>query len=230
MPPPAPLEASLDAALEALHAYTACDICDVLLKLKVPHAGFLPDLHPFAPTPPTLLIGPASTALFLGPSDSSLDHPPPNISPGAHWADLIPPSTVLLQRQAAGQRNAVLGGIMAARLRARGVRGVVTHGRVRDVDELAHIGLPVFARGTSAVGQGGGSKPHALDVPIEVAGVTVRPGDIVFADPRNGVVVIPRARLAEVLELLPVVKAADERVMEAVTGGMSVADAFAKFR
>ena len=96
--------------------------------------------------------------------------------------------------------------------------------------ELKDIGLPVFALGTSTVGQGLSSKCQALNVPITISDVTVSPGDIVVADPENGVVVIPRGRLAEVLDLLPKSAAADERVMEAVKGGMAVSEAFATFR
>jgi regulator of RNase E activity RraA len=218
-------------SLETLQNYTACDISDALLKLKVPHAGFIPDLIAYVPPPNRLLIGPVSTALFVA-KDTSADAnlPSSNIPAGAHWVDLIPAGTILLQSQPRGQRNAVLGGIMAARLHHLDVLAVITHGRIRDVRELKDIGLPVFALGTSTVGQGLSSKCQALNVPITISDVTVSPGDIVVADAENGVVVIPRDRLAEVLELLPKSAAADEKVMEAVKGGMAVSEAFATFR
>ncbi len=68
--------------------------------------------------------------------------------------------------------------------------------------------------------------PWATQVPVAVDGTTVNPGDLVFSDPINGVVVIPRDKLGQVLELLPQLTAADDRVKTAVEGGMSVHDAF----
>ena len=59
--------------------------------------------------------------------------------------------------------------------------------------------------------------------------MVVNPGDIVVAD-RNGVVVIPRGRLGDVLRILPKWVEQEDKVMKAVKGGMSVSEAFAKFR
>jgi regulator of RNase E activity RraA len=124
----------------------------------------------------------------------------------------------------------MLGGILAMRLKYRGVRAVVAHGRVRDVAEIRDVELPVWSLGTSTVGSGGGVKAHAVDVAVEVGGVAVRAGDVVFADPGNGVVVIPAERVGEVLALLPKLGEADEKVKEAVRGGMGVGEAFKRFR
>jgi regulator of RNase E activity RraA len=73
--------------------------------------------------------------------------------------------------------------------------------------------------------------PWAVQVPIEVGGGTVvHPGDIVFCDEADGVVVIPRGKVGAVLDLLPKLTAADDRVKEAVQGGMPVYDAFKMHR
>ena len=58
----------------------------------------------------------------------------------------------------------------------------------------------------------------------------VSQGDIVFCDPLEGVVVIPQELLDETLSLMPKLVAADDKVKEAVTGGMTVAEAFQRFR
>lgn len=119
---------------------------------------------------------------------------------------------------------------MAARMKALGASGVVVSGRCRDLRELKENGLPVWARGTSTVGTAAEAQAWAVDVPIAVGGVTVRPGDIVFADPLEGVVVIPIEKLGKVLEMLPGIVGADEKVLEMVKEGGSVKEAFAKFR
>lgn len=76
------------------------------------------------------------------------------------------------------------------------------------------------------MGAGGGSVPWATQVAVEVNGVQVNPGDVAFSDPGNGVVIIPRDKVGQVLELLPSLVAADARVKEDVVKGMSVYEAF----
>jgi regulator of RNase E activity RraA len=86
--------------------------------------------------------------------------------------------------------------------------------------------LQIWAYGVSTVGVGGGSMPWAIQVPIDVDGVMVTPGDIAFCDPANGVVVIPRDKLEKVMDLLPKLTAADDKVKDAVLAGMTVKEAF----
>ena len=77
--------------------------------------------------------------------------------------------------QPENQTCAVLGGIMATRMKIRGAEGVVVGGRVRDLRELRSLDFPVWAEGTSTVGTGAEAKPWAINVPVTVAGVTVNP-------------------------------------------------------
>lgn len=134
--------------LQELRNYTACDISDALLKLKVPNCGFLSDLNLYTPPSASLsrqvLIAPASTVLFAPKTGTDLSgYPEPNIPSGKHYVDLTVPETIVVISQPKGQICAVLGGIMALRMKVLNAQGVVVHGRVRDVEELASTGLPV---------------------------------------------------------------------------------------
>ena len=134
--------------LKALQNYTACDISDALLKLKVPNCGLLPDLSLCTPPSASLsrqvLIAPASTVLFAPKASTDLSgYPESNIPAGKHYVDLTAPDTIVVISQPQGQICAVLGGIMALRMKVLKAKGVVVHGRVRDVEELAATGLPV---------------------------------------------------------------------------------------
>jgi regulator of RNase E activity RraA len=134
--------------IQALKNYTACDISDGLLKLKVPNCGFLPDLTLITPptTPPhsQITIAPASTVLFAPKNAPDLSsYPPKNVPAGKHYVDLTEPETIVVLSQPKGQICAVLGGIMALRMQMRNAQGVVVHGRVRDMAELRESGLPV---------------------------------------------------------------------------------------
>ncbi|TWU73075.1 hypothetical protein ED733_003799 [Metarhizium rileyi] len=217
-------------ALARLEQYTACDISDALLKLKVPGAGFIADLTLYsaragkdadAPT-----IAPVSTILFAAKGEEVLTSPPPNMPKDTHWADATEPGTVVVMQQPPGQTNAICGGIMALRMKVRDVRGIIVAGRVRDVRELQSTNLPILAHGLSTVGSAGSSIPWARQVPLEINGVTVSPGDIAFQDPVNGVVMIPREKLDQVLDMLPKLVAADDKVKDDVLKGMSVYEAF----
>jgi regulator of RNase E activity RraA len=78
--------------------------------------------------------------------------------------------------------------------------GVVTNGNCRDTDEIILQGIPVYSKY-----QGGGTRPGrieagAVNKPVTVGGVLVVPGDFIVAD-GDGVVVVPRAYINEVLEI-----------------------------
>jgi len=138
------------AQISALRQYTACDISDALLKLKVPGAGLLPDLSlvsadPGAKGQQEVAIAPGWPVLFVpkGSSTEQDDRPPANIPAGAHWADLTPAGCFAVLRQPEGQTNAVCGGIMALRMAVLGAKGCAVLGRARDVEELRGSGMPV---------------------------------------------------------------------------------------
>jgi regulator of RNase E activity RraA len=131
--------------VRALQQYTACDISDALLKLKVPGAGFLADLNLYSQPEAGLgprTIAPASTVLFV-PKGETPEQLASNIPTGKHWADLTPPGSFVILKQPDGQHNAVCGGIMAWRMMILGAKGVVVVGRARDIAELKSTGLPV---------------------------------------------------------------------------------------
>ncbi|MDQ6683795.1 MAG: ribonuclease E activity regulator RraA [Pseudomonadota bacterium] len=88
-------------------------------------------------------------------------------------------------------RRALVGGNVAAAAVNNGWAGVVVHGAVRDVAELAALDLGIFALAlnptpTEKRNQG------ERDVALQVEGVWIRPGDLLVAD-ADGVVVLPIA-------------------------------------
>ncbi|PYI06421.1 RraA-like protein [Aspergillus sclerotiicarbonarius CBS 121057] len=235
---------TLEDKIALLHNYSACDVSDALLKIQpvapntAPRAGYLADLNLYPPNlPPThrrKIIAPATTLTFHPkhppPSSTPAPAPPIPIPHNTHWSDLTTPDTILLITQPANQHCAVVGGIMAQRMKLRGVAGVVVSGRVRDMAELRASGLSVWARGVSTVGSAAETVPGGFGAEVDFGGVRVKPGDIIFCDPEEGVVAIPRELLDRVLEVMPKLVAMDERVKEGVARGMSVFEAFREFR
>lgn len=92
------------------------------------------------------------------------------------------------------------GEILSYGARARGVAGVIVDGGHRDLDVIKEIGFPIYARAAVPVTARGRIIQESVNGIIQCGGAQVRPGDIVIADD-NGVVVVPREREAEVLEV-----------------------------
>jgi len=100
------------------------------------------------------------------------------------------PGDVLVIDRCGDMRHACLGGAVAYSARAAGIAGIIVDGVVTDITELRRYGIPVWARGLTAItvkslGIGG-----EFCVPVSCGGVAVSPGDAILAD-ENGVLVLP---------------------------------------
>lgn len=110
----------------------------------------------------------------------------------------VPSGAVLVVNGHGVADRALIGELIAERLRKVGCAGFVADGAVRDVDDLEQMGFPVFARSSSPAGPYKNG-PFRVGVPIALGGVVVAPGDIVVGD-RDGLAVVPAAQAAAVLE------------------------------
>lgn len=90
------------------------------------------------------------------------------------------------------------GEILTEAARARGVAGLVIDGAVRDIDAIEALRFPVFSRGL-AIGACTKEKPGTIDTPIQLGGVMVRSGDLVFGN-ADGLVIVEQDRIEEVYE------------------------------
>ncbi|KNG44760.1 hypothetical protein TW65_08286 [Stemphylium lycopersici] len=228
-----------------LYEYAACDLADGLLKLHVPGAGFLADLSPLLHTASTpkpearKVLAPASTVLMIPKATASFPNPPQlagampasNLADSRPYADYTEKGTIVIISQPPGQACAVVGGIMAARMQHLGAEGIVVDGRVRDIAALNQTRLPIWSKATSVIGAGAETKFHAHNVPVKIGETVVEAGDIVMIDPaENGVVAVPQAKVDALLELLPTLVEADDKVAADVGSGVSVEEAFKRHR
>jgi len=92
---------------------------------------------------------------------------------------------------------ALVGDLLATQAIAQGAAGMVIDASVRDVEELAEMGLPIWARWIRVQGAVKNTAGE-LDVPVIVGGATINPGDVIVAD-SDGVAVVEAARVDEVL-------------------------------
>lgn len=125
-------------------------------------------------------------------------------------------------------RAAVWGELCSTAARARGARGVVTDGPVRDLQQVTALDFPVFGRGGHPADVDGRLEWRAHNTPVEIDGVTVAPGDLIVAD-ADGVVAVPEHLVDEVIDRVRAKALSENRFLDAVRGGMSVAQAYSEF-
>jgi regulator of RNase E activity RraA len=111
--------------------------------------------------------------------------------------DSLQPNEVYIAA-GASPTYALWGELMSNAARARGATGAVLTGMSRDTRGILAMDFPVFCYGSYAQDQRCRGQVTAHHVPLEVAGVHVRPGDIVFGD-IDGVLIIPREMEADVV-------------------------------
>jgi 4-hydroxy-4-methyl-2-oxoglutarate aldolase len=139
--------------------------------------------------PGSRVAGPARIAL-CAPRDNTMVHA---IIAKANPGDVL----VLTSTEPAPY--AFIGELLATQAQQQGVAGLLVDAAVRDADELAEIGLPIWARWVRAQGATKGELGQ-LDVPVVIGGAEIRPGDLVVMD-CDGAVALAAERLDEVLPL-----------------------------
>lgn len=159
--------------LDRLGRLPTANIGDAMRRLGVMDSGIKPIW------PGATLAGTAYT-VWTRPGDNL----------GVHEAlQHVQPGEVIVVNGGGDESRALIGELIAGRAKARGVAGFVIDGAVRDAEGLAEYEMPVFARSVTPAGPYKDG-PFVNCVDVAVAGVAVRPGEIVVGD-ADGVVVVP---------------------------------------
>lgn len=115
-----------------------------------------------------------------------------------------------------------LGGMSATIGHRQGEIGAIVDGGARDVDHSRAIGLPVWSKSVSPITGKWRVETVAVNKPVTICGVTVKPGDVVLAD-ETGVCFVPRERAAEVLARAQRNAAAEKLREEKIASGVPIA-------
>lgn len=108
------------------------------------------------------------------------------------------PGDVIIADCSGGYEAGYWGDLLTSGSINHGIVGLVIDACVRDADEIEELGFPVFCRGLCI--KGTGKDPDgSLNEPITIGEVNINPGDIVVGD-RDGVVIVPKERIAEAIE------------------------------
>lgn len=123
---------------------------------------------------------------------------------------------------------ALWGGLMSTRAIKLGAAGAVLNGWSRDTKEILNLKYPTFSFGGYAQDQGPRGKVIAYRVPIEIGGVRIKPGDMVYGD-IDGVLIIPEQAVNKAFSGAIKKARGEQLVKKALQDGMSTVAAFEKF-
>lgn len=206
---------------------------DALVRLKVHHGGYLSGLKMFSPLEQagvSKIFGPAYTVRMVPATDTT------SPIPSQHFADAIPPGSVVFVSQPEGFISACWGGLMSTRAKHAGAAGVVIDGRFRDINEHRELGIGLFARGISILGSNTFTRSSELNVPVsykikelDQAEVQVRPGDIIMGD-ADGVVAIPPELAEECAKLCESRWNIDEATRQCIEDGHDIGPTIKRLR
>lgn len=176
----------------SIDGVTSASLCDALGNIH-DHAAHVLDL--ISPTG-DVLFGRCATMRFF---PNRRDHHSAEDRFDDLLAQAADTGNVLVIGAGGHPDQAVAGGKKVARIEAAGFTGLITDARLRDLEEIADFDIVCYCSGETVRAAGDDTTPLAVNVPVELDGVGVLPGDWIFAD-NAGAVVIPDDDLEEVLD------------------------------
>lgn len=206
-----------------------CVVGDVLDQQNLLHQYLPPEISPLSPH--MIMIGRAMPVLagdaFQVAAEDSRN--PVSRKPFGlmlEALDDLRPNEIYVST-GSSPRNAQWGELMSVRALKCGARGAVLNGYVRDTRKVLALSFPTFCFGSYGQDSAPRYKVHDFRIPIEIGGVSIQPGDILFGD-LDGVVVIPSKVETETFTLALEKVRGERTVRNALEEGMSAADAFRK--
>ena len=207
------------AVLDQLRRFDTPTVCNVieLFDRRSRTAGYfdarIQACYPKLPP----MVGYASTATFRSAEPPRKGDVYSGLAEQvASFASLPQPVVVVFQDLDDPPASATFGEVMCSTYKAFGAAGLITSGAGRDLDQVEAMNFPCFTSGTICAH--GYCHIVQLNVPVQVGGVTVHPGDLLHGD-RNGVTTIPPEIAADVADACPEFMAAEAVVLDYLRAG-----------
>ncbi|MGI9262766.1 MAG: RraA family protein [Woeseiaceae bacterium] len=183
------------------HLSAGVGVADVVdaIAATYPHRAHIIELD--SPDPDRVLIGPAVTVSYLPVRKDIMDPKKHTIGPAIYRSigEFDPVGAVLVMASNGYPHTSLGGGTGFSRLEYLGLAGVLADGMLRDYEELNSYGFATYCRGETVRMGGNEVQPYLSDVPVSVSGVTVFPGDVIFAR-GSAAVVIPGGEAEVILK------------------------------
>ncbi len=195
---------------------------DVMRAMGLHDFTLPPDLRPILPH--RAMAGPAFTVEGI-----VVENADPHETLLA-WTGLLSqaPSGSIWVSQPNDRVVAHMGELSAETLKNKGVRGCIVDGFIRDVSFLLDIGFQTWCRGFTPRDIVGHWLPKAVQVPVTIGAVKISSGDYLVGD-RDGLIRVPQALAAEVVEKAQSAMATESLVRKAILSGTDPQQAYLKF-
>ena len=195
--------------------FDTTSISDAMDRLGIP--GGLLGIKPVVPG--TKLCGRAFTVHYVPCGTSS--------GTVGDFLDDVEPGQVVVIDNSGRDYCTVWGDLMSICAQKKGIAGTVIDGVCRDIPAIRELAYPVFSKGSYMVTGKDRVQVDAVNSPVAIAGVQVKPGDILVGDD-TGVLVIPCEKAEEVLKATIEIAAKELMIEQEIRSGTSLRDARAK--
>lgn len=196
----------MDKIIEGFKKLTAAAVSDALDRLGLHGA--------------CLGIAPLATGYRMVGRAFTLKYIPVGVVKGTvgDYIDDVPPGGVVVLDNAGRLDCTVWGDILTSVAHKRGIAGTVIHGVCRDIARSFELRYPIFSRGKFMRTGKDRVQVEGMNVPVSLADVQVRPGDVVIGSD-DGIVIVPKDREEEVLSVAQSVSQAEDQILsEALKG------------
>lgn len=135
--------------------------------------------------------------------------------------EAIPENSVVVFDTSRDEQSAQWGEVITLTARRNGCRGAIVDGGVRDTRQVLRQKFPLWVRYRTSSAMMGRFRITGWGIPVEIGGVSIFPGDIVFAD-IDGALIVPRSLAHEVLTRSEEIVRGEARIKQWVNDGVSV--------
>ena len=213
---------------------TLKEICDRFNRLytgvigdMLDKKGYRNQILPYYITPFTIVDRVVGLA-FTGQGYPCDDPKSDDTQMRLNMLDSITPLTISVWACGGHTRSAHWGEIMSTAARERGCQGAVIDGGVRDVDFINKMKFPVFAQFKCSASSIGRWEIKEYQIPIKIGDTIINPGDFIFGDV-DGVVVVPKDLIIEVLTEAETLFLRERGMREELKKGVSIKEAYKKY-
>jgi 4-hydroxy-4-methyl-2-oxoglutarate aldolase len=214
-----PTTITLEMMRQSLYSAVVCDALDA-----AGHSHQSPRVQFKPMTVAHVLVGRCKTTLWTDMAHT--DPKPYELELAA--VDSCKPDDVLIAAANGSARSGIWGELLTTAARNQGCVGAVVDGMVRDVAKMRAMNFTVFARGACIYDSKDRQRVIDVDVSVEIDGVRFSPGDLIVAD-EDGIVVVPQAIEASVLQAAWEKVHAENQVRDAIRSGMKATEVFRRY-
>lgn len=196
-------------------------ICDVLDQMGYSHQYLGPEMNTLLPD--TVVFGKVFTCI----ATEVYSMPEDPLTAQCHVIDQMSEGDVMVLTTRGNYTCAILGELMATAINVKGGKGAILDGMARDLKIVRDMKFPLVYRGHLPNTSKGRAEVNECQIPINIDGVTIYPGDYVYGD-IDGTVFIPGNILEDVIDRAFEIMAREDQVREQLCQGENLVDTYTK--